>query len=870
MRPQVEILAPAGSMESMRAAVNAGADAVYMGGSRFGARAYADNPEEDRFLEAIDHVHLHGCRIYMTVNTLVKEGELSQLPEFLRPYYRQGLDAVIVQDLGVWELVRRTFPDLHIHASTQMTVTGWRSAELLKKMGASRVVTARELSLEEIAQIRDKVDIEIESFVHGALCYCYSGQCLLSSLIGGRSGNRGRCAQPCRLPYDVAGQTGFLPLEGRGPRERQEAPAGRGAKERKSGPSGRGGRGRDPRERDVRERADRAGTGRNDRYLLSLKDLCTLDLLPDMIEAGVYSLKIEGRMKSPRYTAGVVSVYRKYVDRYLEYGREGYRVDPQDKRMLLELFDRGGFTDGYSYQHNGRDMVALQEKPAFREGNQALFDRLDADYVLAKKQEPVTGRVVLREGEPARLTLTMARGGAEDPSGPRTVAAGPDGDRGSFGAVEVTAAGPVVQTAQSQPLTEEKLLKQMNKTGGSPFVFTELKAELSGSCFLPVQALNQLRREGLEKLEEAVLAPYRRDGKGMPEETGAPAVPEVPEARSRQAADEGASPEARSRHAADEGASMEAQRSGSSVPGAWSPQLIVSLEDPAGLLAAAGHPEVDAVYVDSTGFGAETWKDAVSACRREGKACGLILPHIFRLEAERYLLDHQEELRSAGFDCFVVRSLEEPGFLAEVGLQSVPQVYDANLYAMNRQAAGILREAGACRLTLPFEENSRELEQLVRAEHEAWEGHGANGAQGVHGGHGAHGMYGKALPWELVVYGHYPAMVSAQCIVRTTKGCTGKPEVLRLKDRMGKELPVKNHCRFCYNTIYNPSPLSLLGQRDAAARLAPQAVRLSFTTEPPEELTGIISRFAEEFRYGRDAGRQDGDFTRGHFKRGVE
>lgn len=309
---------------------------------------------------------------------------------------------------------------------------------------------------------------------------------------------------------------------------------------------------------------------------------------------------------------------------------------------------------------------------------------------------------------------------------------------------------------------------------------------------------------------------------------------------------------------------MEAQRSGSSVPGVWSPQLIVSLEDPAGLLAAAGHPEVDAVYVDSTGFGAETWKDAVSACRREGKACGLILPHIFRLEAERYLLDHQEELRSAGFDCFVVHSLEEPGFLAEVGLQSVPQVYDANLYAMNRQAAGILRKAGACRLTLPFEENSRELEQLVRAEHEAWEGHGANGAQG------AHGMYGKALPWELVVYGHYPAMVSAQCIVRTTKGCTGKPEVLRLKDRMGKELPVKNHCRFCYNTIYNPSPLSLLGQRDAAARLAPQAVRLSFTTEPPEELTGIISRFAEEFRYGRDAGRQDGDFTRGHFKRGVE
>ena len=197
MNSRVEILAPAGSMESMMAAVHAGADAIYMGGSRFGARAYADNPEEDQFLKAIDYAHLHGCRLYMTVNTLVKEEELDQLYDFLKPYYERGLDAVIVQDLGVWKFIREHFPDLPIHASTQMTVTGWRSAKILKELGATRVVTARELSLQEIAQIRDHVDVEIESFVHGALCYCYSGQCLLSSLIGGRSGNRGRCAQPC-------------------------------------------------------------------------------------------------------------------------------------------------------------------------------------------------------------------------------------------------------------------------------------------------------------------------------------------------------------------------------------------------------------------------------------------------------------------------------------------------------------------------------------------------------------------------------------------------------------------------------------------------------------------------------------------------
>ena len=346
---QVEVLAPAGSFESMKAAIAAGADAVYIGGSQFGARAYADNLDEDHMLEAINYAHLHGASLYMTVNTLVKEKELDSLFDYLNPYYMAGLDAVIVQDMGVFTYIREHFPDLDIHASTQMTITGAEGASLLKKMGASRVVTARELSLEEIARIHREVGVEIESFVHGALCYCYSGQCLLSSLIGGRSGNRGRCAQPCRLPYDV----------------------------RKDGHSCQ---------------------PRDERYVMSLKDLCVLDILPDILEAGVYSLKIEGRMKSPRYTAGVVSIYRKYVDRYLKSGRKGYHVDPRDKKILLDLFDRGGFTDGYYVQHNGRDMVALKEKPAFRQGNQELFEYLDAAYVNAELKE--TPSILMRPKAP--------------------------------------------------------------------------------------------------------------------------------------------------------------------------------------------------------------------------------------------------------------------------------------------------------------------------------------------------------------------------------------------------------------------------------------------------------------------------------------
>ena len=262
MKREIEILAPAGSWECLEAAVCAGADAIYIGGSRFGARAHADNLNEERMLEAIDYVHLHGRKLYMTVNTLLKEQELGELVDYLRPYYEQGLDAVIVQDIGAMRLIREAFPDLPLHVSTQATVTQTLSAQLFQRMGAERIVPARELSLEEIKNMKNATGLEIECFVHGALCYCYSGQCLMSSMIGGRSGNRGECAQPCRLPYRV----------------------------------------------ESRKSAD----------LMSLKDLCTIDMIPELVEAGIDSFKIEGRMKQPDYVYTVVQMYRKYTDIYLQ------------------------------------------------------------------------------------------------------------------------------------------------------------------------------------------------------------------------------------------------------------------------------------------------------------------------------------------------------------------------------------------------------------------------------------------------------------------------------------------------------------------------------------------------------------------------
>lgn len=726
-KKQVELLAPAGSYESMAAAFMAGADAVYIGGSRFGARAYADNPDEELLLKAIDYAHLHGGRLYMTVNTLVKEEELGELYEFLYPYYVRGVDAVIVQDMGVFLYIREHFPELPVHVSTQMTVTGAYGAKLLEALGAQRIVTARELSLGEIRRIHQESGVEIESFVHGALCYCYSGQCLFSSMVGGRSGNRGRCAQPCRLPYDV-------------------------------------------------EKDGKQLTKGDNRYVLSLKDLCTLDLLPDLLEAGVYSLKIEGRMKSPRYTAGVVSIYRKYVDLYLERGKEGYQVDEKDKKLLLDLFDRGGFTEGYSKQHNGKDMIALREKPAFREGNQTLFDYLDKNYVQAKKQEEISGKALLEVGSPSVLEL-------------------------SLGTVRVRVSGDAPQEALNQPMTEEKVRRQLTKTGNSPFVFRSLEIDLRGGVFMPVQALNELRRRGLEALETAILRQYHR---------------EDPAERCDLSCEE---------------AQQQPDQAGPAA-------IAVSLEEMRQLGVALGQPEVDQVYLDATGFAVKEWKNCVDQCHRAGKACLLVLPHIFRTEAREYFGAGIDELKSAGFDGLVIRSLEEAGFLKEQGVE-LPLVFDYSMYSMNHLAVKAMRQFGASRITLPVELNSRELGKLSR---------------------GA----------ELIVYGHIPMMVTAQCIQKTMEGCRRTPVLMLLKDRMGKEFPVKNHCRFCYNTIYNSSPVSLLGSEAVVEKLAPSVLRLQFTVETPEEVQRTVRAFADAFVHGRTDVPQIENFTRGHFKRGIE
>lgn len=593
-KKRTELLSPAGSLDILKAVVNAGADAVYCAGIKFGARAYANNFNQEELLSAIDYIHLREKKLYLTVNTLLKEKEMEEeLYEYLLPFYTAGIDAVIVQDLGVMHFIREHFPKLSIHASTQMAITGAYGADMMLKAGCSRIVTARELSLVEIKDIYEKTGAEIESFVHGALCYSYSGQCLLSSMIGGRSGNRGRCAQPCRLPYKLE-------------------------PENKSA------------------------------YLLSPKDLCTIDLIPELISHGVHSFKIEGRMKQAEYAAGVTSIYRRYIDRYEKQPDQPYLVKEADRKKLLDLGNRCGFTDGYYKRHNGTGMMTLS-KPSHEKGNEELQQQIRNSYIEQESKEKINGILILSKDIPARLVLKYKK-------------------------VCVTVTGDMVQKAQKQPLTLETILGKMKKTGNTPFEFETLSVEMEPDVFVPAGALNQLRRKGLEELKEACFMPYRRN---LPER-----IPKTP--------DHGA--------ALDNGCSTE--------------QLRVLAETKEQLSIVLKQPEVARVYLEwsmlKEGREAAELAELTADIQAKGKEAYLALPYIFRKTTAEWFKQYISQIAKTAIDGYLVRNLEEIGFLNKYDRKKKIQT-DYGVYAYSGEACDMLQELGIFKTTMPVEYNQKEL-----------------------------------------------------------------------------------------------------------------------------------------------------------------
>ena len=804
MKDRVEILAPAGSMECLKAAIAAGADAVYTGGALFGARAYAHNLTEEELLEAIDYVHLHGRRLYLTVNTLIKDREMEkQMYDYLLPYYRQGLDAVIVQDIGLFRFIRKHFPDLPIHASTQMTLTGVDGAKFLEKEGAQRIVTSRELSMAEVKKIADETELEIESFVHGALCYCYSGQCLFSSFIGGRSGNRGQCAQPCRLLY-------------------------------------------------------RTPEAKRPQYLLSLKDICTLELIPEMIESGIYSFKIEGRMKKPEYAAAVAFQYRKYADLYLKYYEEcpaeedpaayamkKYRVREEDRQMLLDLYNRGGFHTGYYHTQNGREMISLNRpnhagvpavkvlakkgrnvtakaltdlypqdiielpmrkgrekadnytcKDAVRKGmnvqipvfadtpfkrdeiwmrtrNSTLIDTLREEFVNGKIKERICGTFRLYPQEKATLTVKCRD-------------------------AEITVAGEKAQEALSQPMSRERIEKQLRKTGNTEFEFSFLKAEIGEKVFLPMQSLNELRREALETLEKVICEKYRRSGE----------VKDPEEDKTEL--------------------SMEEEvLSGWTASVRTAEQLEVILEEEA----------IGRIYVDCTMFPRIWEKDSyvewITKVHAAGKEIYLVMPYIFRERTRKQYEAAYNRIFGAGWDGILIANYESFAFLKEHGYTGRIMT-DYNLYEFNQESRKFWKEKGVFEFTAPVELTERELQDL------------------------------RVKDGEVIVYGYLPMMISAGCIQKTTRGCLKKSGQTTITDRYRNPFVVKNECDYCYNILYNYVPLYLGDRMEEVYQIGPGRIRLMFTTERQQEVRQILSAYFE----GKEL--PEGTYTRGHWKRGIK
>lgn len=804
MKDRVEILAPAGSMECLKAAIAAGADAVYTGGALFGARAYAHNLTEEELLEAIDYVHLHGRRLYLTVNTLIKDREMEkQMYDYLLPYYRQGLDAVIVQDIGLFRFIRKHFPDLPIHASTQMTLTGVDGAKFLEKEGAQRIVTSRELSMAEVKKIADETELEIESFVHGALCYCYSGQCLFSSFIGGRSGNRGQCAQPCRLLY-------------------------------------------------------RTPEAKRPQYLLSLKDICTLELIPEMIESGIYSFKIEGRMKKPEYAAAVAFQYRKYADLYLKYYEEcpaeedpaayamkKYRVREEERQMLLDLYNRGGFHTGYYHTQNGREMISLNRpnhagvpavkvlakkgrnvtakaltdlypqdiielpmrkgrekadnytcKDAVRKGmnvqipvfadtpfkrdeiwmrtrNSTLIDTLREEFVNGKIKERICGTFRLYPQEKATLTVKCRD-------------------------AEITVAGEKAQEALSQPMSRERIEKQLRKTGNTEFEFSFLKAEIGEKVFLPMQSLNELRREALETLEKVICEKYRRSGE----------VKDPEEDKTEL--------------------SMEEEvLSGWTASVRTAEQMEVILEEEA----------IGRIYVDCTMFPRIWEKDSyvewITKVHAAGKEIYLVMPYIFRERTRKQYEAAYNRIFGAGWDGILIANYESFAFLKEHGYTGRIMT-DYNLYEFNQESRKFWKEKGVFEFTAPVELTERELQDL------------------------------RVKDGEVIVYGYLPMMISAGCIQKTTRGCLKKSGQTTITDRYRNPFVVKNECDYCYNILYNYVPLYLGDRMEEVYQIGPGRIRLMFTTERQQEVRQILSAYFE----GKEL--PEGTYTRGHWKRGIK
>lgn len=664
MNRKIEILAPAGSWETLQAEIYAGADAVYIGGDRFGARAFADNPNRDTLCEAIDFVHLHGKKLYLTVNTLLSEKELEEeLYEWILPFYERGLDAAIVQDVGVLSFLHQEFPELPLHASTQMSLWSGESADKLKKYGVTRFVPARELSIEELRKIRKQTELELEVFVHGALCYAYSGQCLMSSIIGGRSGNRGMCAQPCRLPYTAEGKQG---------------------------------------------------------YFLSPKDVCTLRNIPELILAGIDSFKIEGRMKGMEYGALTTKLYRKYTDIFLREGETSYRKRLGEKKAelekdiqaLMDLYNRGGSCGGYLFEKDKHDILFSEKNNHFgvkvgkvveatnRKASFQTEQEISYQDVLEFRKKDGTAAYEYTVKEPVKagkLAFTNILPGSEVFPGQyvyrvrnnqlrneiqgwnrkkiplKATFIAEEGKEIRFLVTDKNEVGEAVgclpQRAEKRAVTEEEVRKRLMRTGDSLFEFSELHILLDKNLFLPMGEINRLRRDAIDDFANRVKKSYHRQVKGEKEAK----------------------------------AYANSSNCVKSVFG-MREEVVVSIRKQEQLMAVLDCPKITMVLCPLEVFSPEDWRENKSKILASGKIPAFSFPKPFHGRTEEVFL---KRFREEDFkDAVAIANSWDMWLVCKKW--KLPILLDAGFYVTNHRAACFYKENGAIGFHSPLDAKEQE------------------------------------------------------------------------------------------------------------------------------------------------------------------
>ena len=733
-----ELLSPAGNMECLKAAVIAGADAVYLAGRRFGARASAENFSDEELISALDYAHTYNKRIYLTLNTLIKEREWKDIYDYVKPLYKAGLDGIIIQDIGLITYLKERFPGLPLHASTQMTVTHTHSAKLLKSMGICRVVTARELSLKEIEAIKNNTGLELEVFIHGAMCYSYSGACLFSSFLGGRSGNRGRCAGPCRLPYNGSD------------------------------------------------------------YPLSLTDMCLAEDIPALIDAGIDSFKIEGRLKSPEYVTGVTKLYRRLIDEYVTTGKKATTEVINDE--LSGLYLRGGHSSSYLYVHNSADMVSMGS-PSYIGPDANTEDKLKKWRDEADIRMSIRAKALFHVKQPSSLTLIYDNN------------------------VSVTVTGDVVEEATGRPATAEDTESRIRKTGGTPYVITECDINMDDNCFLPVGALNELRRRAIDELTKVRLTPYIRTADALM--SGDEDLPE-------------------SENISDVSGKCSYCNAGVTASKVAVDVSVMSAEQLYAVLGADVTPERIYIPYDLIYSGKLTSDELIKALSHStGVSIYMSLPRIYRSRSDEYMesflgfIEDKKNVRDCNIEGILIKNLEQLNCIKGRGISNLNLVTDHSIYVWNKHALNTVLQYSD-EVTLPLECSLYEIKDEIT-------------------GTEAHKL-------NMVVYGRIPLMVSANCLLKTYGKCKNSANgfITPLKDRYGKKEPVYANCIHCFNEIYNAVYTSYHKKLHEIKEMGIGRLRIDLTDERADAERTVL-----EFYKGEGSNMPDGEYTAGHMEKGA-